>query len=67
MTPPQLSNLRNYVERVQSSIDDPAERERALAIVERELTDMLGAVQTYRADNRLRLGEVGAGGSNGQH
>lgn len=54
MAPTPLEELRRHVERVQATIEDPAERERALALVERELTDLLGTVRTYRNDTALQ-------------
>lgn len=63
MAPPEIAALLAYIERTQSQITDPAERERALAVVEQELTDALGRVQTYRNDNRLAMGEDPGDGS----
>ena len=63
MAPPELQALDRYIERVQSTMTDPAERDRALAVVERDLTDALGKVQTYRNDSQLAMG--GTGGSDG--
>lgn len=63
MTPTPLHDLRAHIERVQA-LADPAERERALAVIERELRDLLGSVQTFRGDTRLQLEGAGSG-SNG--
>lgn len=65
MTPTPLRDARSYVEQVQSSLPDPAERDRALAVCERELDDLLGTVRTYRNDAKLQQ-EGDAGSNNGQ-
>ena len=54
MTPRPLEDLRRHVERTQAGIEDPAERDRALAVVERDMRDLLGLVTTYRNDARLQ-------------
>lgn len=53
MGPAALSELRSYVEQQQATLSDPAERDRALGVVEKELTDLLGLVRTYRNDSQL--------------
>lgn len=64
MAPEPVTNLRRYVEQVQSSITDPAERTRALNVVQRELEDTLGVVASYINDAQLEQ-EGSAGSSNG--
>lgn len=64
MTPTPVKDLRDYVERVQSSYPDPAERDRALAKVEQDVSDILGTVGTYRNDTRLQM-EARAGNQSG--
>ena len=38
-----------------TTIADPAERDRAMAVIERDLKTMLTAVVTYRGDAQLQL------------
>jgi hypothetical protein len=67
VTPTPLLQLREHVERTQA-VPDPAERDRALAVVEQELNTMLGMVRTYRNDTKLQLDQQpsqnGDGGNN---
>jgi hypothetical protein len=56
MAPKPLEDLRRYVEQTQSQLEDPAERERALGVIERELNDTLGRVRTYRNEAQLQRG-----------
>lgn len=61
MAPQPIQDLRDYVEQVQATLTDPAERDRALAVVERELEDTLGVVSGYRNDAKLE--QEGSAGS----
>lgn len=69
MAPKPLDDLRAYVEQVQSEHEHPGERDRALAVVEGGVTDLLGAVKGYRNDAQLQAqgaderddGETGGG------
>lgn len=65
MTPTPLHDLRAHIERVQA-LPDPAERGRALAVIETELRDLLGSVQTFQGDTRLQLEGADSGSSNDQ-
>ena len=66
MAPTPLAEVRRHVERVQSTFTDPAEKDRALSVVERELNDLIGVVRTYRNDARLQGGDAGSPNGNGQ-
>jgi hypothetical protein len=46
---PPLKAARDFIEQ-QTSLPDPAERDRALADIQHELEGMLSAVGTYRGD-----------------
>lgn len=50
MTPKPLTDLRRHIEQTQAEYEDPAERDRALGVIEGELTDLLGITRTYRND-----------------
>lgn len=54
MAPKPLEDLRRHIESTQSQYDDPAERDRALGVIETELNGMLGQVRTYRNDTQLQ-------------
>lgn len=57
MAPPKpLEDLRRHVEQTQAQYEDPAERDRALGVIERELTDTLGIVRTYRNEAQMQRG-----------
>ena len=56
------AELRRRVERAKSDYPDPAERDRALASLEENVTDLLGTIRTYRGDARL---QQEGGGSDG--
>lgn len=64
MAPEPVERVRQYVDGVQTSLTDPAERLRALAVVKRELEDTLGVVVTYMNDAQLEQ-EGSAGSSDG--
>jgi len=67
MAPQVLKDLRAHVERTQATLTDPAERDRALSVLERDLTDTLGVIRTYRNDTRLQLeGRDGNGAGTGE-
>lgn len=55
MAPRPLQDLDDLVERTQSQLLDPAERDRALAALERGTNDTLGKIRTYRNDTRLQM------------
>jgi hypothetical protein len=62
MALPQVEALDNLIEQ-QTTLADPAERDRALADIENSLYRMLAAVGTYRGDAQIQMG---GGGSNEQ-
>lgn len=59
MAQPQIEALRSLIEQ-QTTLADPAERDRALADIEGELETMIAAVETYRGDAQNQMG-VGVG------
>jgi hypothetical protein len=63
MTPQPLQDVRRHIESA-NALRDPAERDRALAVVDRSLQDLLGLVGTYRADTRLQM-EASPGSGDG--
>jgi len=56
MAQPQIEALRDLIEQ-QTTLADPAERDRALADIERELDNMIAAVETYRGDAQNQVGD----------
>lgn len=54
MALPEATALRDRIEQM-TTIADPAERDRAMAVIERDLKTMLTAVVTYRGDAQLQL------------
>lgn len=62
MALPQIDALNELIDQ-QTTLSDPAERDRALADIENALYRMLSAVGTYRGDARIQMG---GGGSNEQ-
>lgn len=65
MAPTPIKDLREHVDRVQSMYPDPAERLRALEVLKRDLTDILGMIGTYENDARLQVGGDGGNASAG--
>jgi len=62
MAPPKLlDDLNNYVEETQTLYTDPAERDRALGVLETGLTTVLGKVRTYRNNAQLQTEGDGSG------
>ena len=51
---PPLQAARDFIE-MQTSLPDPAERDRALADIQSELRLMLSAVGTYRGDAQRQV------------
>ena len=51
---PELKAVRELVEK-QTGLQDPAERDRALADIERGLKSTLSAVLTYRGDAQVQI------------
>jgi hypothetical protein len=56
----QLTDLRELVEQM-TTIPDPAERDRALAVIEDQLKVIQNAIGTYRGDAQVQLGGRGDG------
>lgn len=56
--PTPLQAVRNLVEQ-QTTLPDPAERDRALRNIESELFDLLSVVATYRGDTQVQMGGDG--------
>ena len=64
MALPQIEALDALIEQQQSTLTDPAERDRALADIEFELEGMLSNVSTCRGDAQVqRRGRSGNGSS----
>lgn len=55
MALPQIEALDALIEQQQSTLTDPAERDRALADIEFELEGMLSNVSTYRGDAQVQM------------
>jgi len=55
MSLPEVTALRNFIEVQQASLADPAERDRSLAAIERELRLMMAAIATYRGDAQVQM------------
>ena len=56
--PTPLQAVRLFVEQ-QNTLPDPAERDRALRIIEDELDDLLSVVASYRGDTQIQMGGDG--------
>jgi hypothetical protein len=61
MALPEVTALSDRIEQL-TTIADPAERDRAMAVIERDLTTMLTAVGIYRGDAQTQLQLRGDGG-----
>ena len=55
MALPQIEALDALIEQQQSTLTDPAERDRALADIEHELEGMLSNLTTYRGDAQVQM------------
>lgn len=53
--PTPLQAVRELVEQ-QTTLADPAERDRALRSIESDLFDLLSVVATYRGDTQVQMG-----------
>jgi hypothetical protein len=53
-----LQAVRDLVEQ-QTTLGDPAERDRALRNIEEDLYDLLSVVATYRGDAQVQMGGDG--------
>lgn len=53
-----LQAVRDLVEQ-QTTLADPAERDRALRSIEDDLYDLLSVVATYRGDTQVQMGGDG--------
>lgn len=62
MALPEVTALSDRIEQL-TTIADPAERDRAMAVIERDLKTMLTAVATYRGDAQVQLQARGGGQS----
>ena len=55
MALPEIEALDNLIEKQQSTLTDPAERDRALADIEDGLNQLLSNVTTYRGDAQVQV------------